>query len=79
MTTGTEGNDASYVRDGRLASYVYLKTNNPAFMKVGVNALLASGRGRRNEAIRSRTILVQACQHLWLVVNDDGCPRVHIC
>ena len=52
MTTGTEGNDASYVRDGRLASYVYLKTNNPAFMKVGVNALLASSRSRRNEAIR---------------------------
>jgi len=52
MTTGTEGNDASYLRDGRLASYVYLKTKNPAFMKVGVNALLDSGRGRRNEAIR---------------------------
>jgi hypothetical protein len=52
MTTGTEGNDASYLRDGRLASYVYLKTKNPAFMKVGVNALLASGRGRGNEAIR---------------------------
>src|SRR5262245_4626371 len=52
MTTGTEGNDASYVRDGRLASFVYLKTKNPAFMKVGVNSLLASGRGGRNEAIR---------------------------
>jgi len=52
MTTGTEGNDASYIRDGRLASYVYLKTKNPAFMKVGVNSLLASGRGRPNEAIR---------------------------
>lgn len=52
MTTGTEGNDASYLRDGRLASYVYMKTKNPAFMKVGVNSLLASGRGRGNEAIR---------------------------
>jgi len=52
MSTGTEGNDASFIRDGRLASFVYLKTKNPAFMKVGVNALLASGRGRRNEAIR---------------------------
>jgi exo-rhamnogalacturonan lyase-like protein len=52
MATGTEGNDASYLRDGRLASYVYLKTKNPAFMKVGVNALLDSGRSRRNEAIR---------------------------
>jgi exo-rhamnogalacturonan lyase-like protein len=52
MATGTEGNDASYVRDGRLASYVYLKTKNTAFMKVGVNSLLTSSRGRRNEAIR---------------------------
>src|SRR5262245_21536086 len=52
MSTGTEGNDASFIRDGRLASFVYLKTKNPAFMKVGVNALLASGRGRRNEANR---------------------------
>ncbi len=52
MATGTEGSDASYLRDGRLASYVYLKTKNPAFMKVGVNSLLASGRGRPNEAIR---------------------------
>jgi YetA-like protein len=52
MATGTEGNDASYVRDGRLASYVYLKTKNPAFMKVGMNSLLTSSRGRRNEAIR---------------------------
>src|SRR5262249_25014141 len=51
MTTGTEGNDASYVRDGRLASFVYLKTKNPAFMKVGGNALLASCPGRRNEDI----------------------------
>jgi hypothetical protein len=52
MTTGTEGNDASYLRDGRLASYVYLKTKNPSFMNVGVNALLSRGRGGRNEAIR---------------------------
>jgi PcRGLX-like protein C-terminal alpha/alpha toroid domain/PcRGLX-like protein central beta sandwich domain len=52
MSTGTEGNDASYLRDGRLASFVYLKTKNPAFMKVGVNSLLASGRDRQNEAIR---------------------------
>jgi hypothetical protein len=52
MTTGAEGNDAAYLRDGRLASYVYLTTKNPAFMKVGVNALLASGRGRPNEAVR---------------------------
>ncbi|HEX5083684.1 MAG TPA: hypothetical protein VFY40_16675 [Blastocatellia bacterium] len=52
MATGTEGADASYIRDGRLASFVYSKTKNPAFMKVGVNALLAAGRGARNEAVR---------------------------
>src|SRR5262245_8462838 len=52
MTTGTEGGDASYLRDGRLASYVYLKTKNPAFMKVGVNALISRGRSGRNDAIR---------------------------
>jgi exo-rhamnogalacturonan lyase-like protein len=52
MATGTEGNDASYIRDGRLASYVYLKTKNTAFMKVGVNSLLTGSRGRRNDAIR---------------------------
>src|SRR5262249_13852996 len=52
MTTGSEGADAGYLRDGRLASFVYLKTKNAAFMKVGVNSLLAIGRGRPNEAIR---------------------------
>ncbi|HEY8459646.1 MAG TPA: hypothetical protein VIM99_04655, partial [Blastocatellia bacterium] len=52
MATGAEGNDASYARDGRLASYVYLKTKNPAFLKVGVNALLAGGRSRPGDAIR---------------------------
>jgi hypothetical protein len=52
MTTGAEGNDASYVRDGRLASFVYMRTQNPAFMERGVRELLASGRGRPNDAIR---------------------------
>src|SRR5262249_53296040 len=52
MTTGAEGADASYLRDGRLASFVYLKTKNQSFMKVGVNALLAAGRGGGNEAVR---------------------------
>ncbi|MEP7273438.1 MAG: hypothetical protein ABI882_18200 [Acidobacteriota bacterium] len=51
MSTGAEGSDASYVRDGRLASFVFLKTKNDAFLKVGVNALLAIGRGRQNEAV----------------------------
>jgi hypothetical protein len=43
--TGTEGADASFVRDGRLASYVYYKTQNEAFRKAGVDALLRTGRG----------------------------------
>lgn len=49
MTSGVEGADASFVRDGRLAAYVYLKTKNDAFGKAAVRALLRgahrSGRG----------------------------------
>jgi len=45
MKTGTEGGNAAFVRDGRLASYVYLKTGNEAFRKAGVDALLRIGRG----------------------------------
>ena len=45
MKTGTEGGDASFVRDGRLASYVYFKTKNEAFLKAGLDALLRTGRG----------------------------------
>jgi hypothetical protein len=33
MTTGVEGNDGSYVRDGRLASFVYLKTKNDGSLR----------------------------------------------
>jgi hypothetical protein len=44
MDTGREGMDASFVRDGRLASYVYLKTQQPAFMQAGVDALVTRGR-----------------------------------
>jgi hypothetical protein len=53
MSTGEEGADASYVRDGRLAAYVYLKTGNEAFMQQAVNSLLRSlRRGRGNSADR---------------------------
>jgi hypothetical protein len=51
MSTGAEGGDGSYVRDGRLASFVFLKTKNDAFLKVGVNALVAIGRGRQNDGV----------------------------
>ncbi len=44
MTTGTEGGDARFVRDGRLASYVYHETKNEAFLKEGINVLLTRGK-----------------------------------
>jgi hypothetical protein len=52
MKTGTEGADAQYVRDGRLASYVYYKTKNKAFLKAGIDALLRTGRGDRRRTLR---------------------------
>ncbi|MBN2180814.1 MAG: hypothetical protein JW715_02780, partial [Sedimentisphaerales bacterium] len=53
MTTGSEGSDASYVRDGRLAGYVYLQTKSEAFLQQAVNSLVRSrGRGRQDSAIR---------------------------
>ncbi|MBN1973452.1 MAG: hypothetical protein JW787_07415 [Sedimentisphaerales bacterium] len=53
MTTGQEGADASYARDGRLAAYVYQKTGNEAFMRQAVNSLMRGpGGGRENTAIR---------------------------
>jgi hypothetical protein len=45
MQTGTEGSDASFARDGRLAAYVYQQTKNEAFLKAGLDALLRTGRG----------------------------------
>ncbi len=56
MKTGTEGADAAYVRDGRLASYVYFTTRNEAFLKAGVDTLLRTGRGSgRNRTLRHVT------------------------
>jgi hypothetical protein len=52
MKTGTEGSDAAFVRDGRLAAYVYHETNNPAFKQAGIDALLATGRGGRGRDVR---------------------------
>jgi hypothetical protein len=42
-------------------------------------AIVCPRQGRFESLCRSRTILVQAYQHLWLAVSDDGSPRVHIC
>jgi hypothetical protein len=47
MTTGTEGMDGKYARDGRLAGWVYYKTGNEAFKQVALEALLDHGRDRR--------------------------------
>ena len=55
MTTGTEGNDAAYVRDGRLAAYVYHQTKNEAFLKAGIESLIRTGRGERARPIRHIT------------------------
>ena len=49
MTTDSEGADASYVRDGRLAAYIYLKTGNEAFLNRAINSLVPRrGRGQRD-------------------------------
>lgn len=47
MTTGAEGMEARYVRDGRLAAYVYHRTGADAFRQRAVEALLRAGRGNR--------------------------------
>jgi hypothetical protein len=52
MQTGAEGADASFVRDGRLASYVYIKTQQPAFLQAGLDALLARARGGSRGTLR---------------------------
>jgi hypothetical protein len=44
MTTWAEGADAAYVRDGRLAAYVFTKTGNPAFKQAGIDTLLGGAR-----------------------------------
>jgi hypothetical protein len=49
MKTGAEGRDGKYVRDGRLAGWVFYKTGNEAFKQVALNALLDHGRDRRGE------------------------------
>jgi len=49
MTTGTEGLDARYVRDARLAAYVYHQTGERAFLENAIRTLSRSGRGRRGD------------------------------
>jgi hypothetical protein len=48
MQTGEEGMNAQYVRDGRLAAYVFTQTKAQPFRDMAVNALLSrTGRGGR--------------------------------
>lgn len=51
MQTGKEGADGSFVRDGRLAGYVYSKTQNEAFLKVSVESLMRMARGQRGREV----------------------------
>jgi hypothetical protein len=57
METGQEGLDGAFVRDGRLASYVFMKTKSPEFLEVGINSLARTrgggGGGGRGGAPRT--------------------------
>ncbi|HEX2855453.1 MAG TPA: Tat pathway signal sequence domain protein [Opitutaceae bacterium] len=47
MTTGAEGADGAFVRDGRLSAYVFQQTKNAAFSKPAIDSLLWTARGGR--------------------------------
>ena len=51
-TSGNEGSNAAFVRDGRLAAYVYHETKNEAFLKAGIDALQRTARGERIRPVR---------------------------
>jgi len=51
-STGNEGADARYARDGRLAAYVYHETNNAAYLKVAIDDLLRSARGNHAHTVQ---------------------------
>ncbi|MGH7995736.1 MAG: hypothetical protein ACREFX_05220 [Opitutaceae bacterium] len=51
MKTGTEGSDARYVRDGRLAAYVYHETHQSAFLRVAIDDLLRYGHGAGEDIV----------------------------
>jgi hypothetical protein len=52
MAGRNETLDSSFVRDGRLAAYVYHETKNEAFLGVGIDALLGVARGERSKPLR---------------------------
>ncbi len=52
MTTRGEGGDAAFVRDGRLATYVYAQTQDEDFLRVGLDALARFAHGERRRAIK---------------------------
>jgi hypothetical protein len=54
MTTGTEGMDAAYARDGRLAAYLWLKTQNPAFRQAAIASLIRPRMGGRTPPAHRR-------------------------
>ncbi len=71
METGTEGADASFVRDGRLAAYVYMKTGNEAFAQRAVRQL--GGRGNvpiRTERVEGPQVLNPIDESRWVSTNS---------
>jgi hypothetical protein len=51
IVSGNDVLDASFVRDGRLAAYVYHETQNEAFLREGIDALLKTARGERSRPV----------------------------
>lgn len=52
VRSGTEGGDARFVRDGRLAAYVYSRTQDDDFLQVSVESLARFAHGDRRREIR---------------------------
>ncbi len=70
METGSEGADASYVRDGRLAAYVYMKTGNEAFAQRAVRQLGGPGSAPiRTERVEGPQVLNPIEESRWVSTN----------
>ena len=77
MQSGKEGMDASFVRDGRLAAYVYSQTKNEAFADAAVNALLRMGRGRRQNTGPQQIAGSESVRPVdeWVGVGTNGASQ----
>ena len=74
MKTGKEGMKAEYVRDGRLAAYVYTKTKSEAFAQAAVDSLLGrrSAENGRNAAHKVAGSEVVHPVDEWAGVGTNG-------